>query len=82
MGLNVNSRTIYNENYLELSGDKCVKTRSAVKDKGDLVKNCAVLAVEHMSWIGKHFSVIRENKKSYFESTKSTELRRVDFMDY
>ena len=44
--------------------------------------NCVVLNIEHMNWIGKHFAIIREDKMSYFETYKSPELKRVDFMDY
>jgi hypothetical protein len=65
--------------YLGYNADRCVR-----KDKSsdELHKNCAVLDTQHCNWIGKHFSVVRENKIAYFETAKSSELRRIDFMNY
>jgi hypothetical protein len=76
---NINSQTCFDHNYLEYSADFCLK--NFVNDE-TILNDCEVIGVEHLSWIGKHFAVVKERKKSYFETAKSSELRRIDFMDY
>jgi hypothetical protein len=75
----VHSNTSFNTKYLHYFADKAIKEKKGTKDNS---LNCVVLSIEHMNWIGKHFAIVREDKMSYFETYKSPELKRVDFMDY
>jgi len=75
----VHSNTSFNSKYLHYLADKAIMEKKGSKH---ILLNCVVLSIEHMNWIGKHFAIVREDKMSYFETYKSPELKRVDFMDY
>lgn len=84
MGFNVNSVTHFEIQNLDINGYYHVQQLFGDPHARDNLKYTqkSVLHIEHVPWIGKHLAVVNEGFHSYFHTSQSIDIRRVDLMNY
>lgn len=81
---NLTSNTSYEISFLEFNGDINQRTHLGISNHKirKLNKDCFNWDLQHIPWIGKHIAVVREGTKTYFSTSKSPDLKRIDLMNY